>query len=149
MTRAKGKAQAAAIAASTSTKAAKSKAKSKATRLRNKLAAAALQQARSEMFEDLTEEQQNAVVEKIDDAFRDYNSTMDAASDTAYETLRDALKTIADADGASILQYALHGVMLSEYLYSFPPPSLEDFELFEFPDPDEDGGGGLTMTATA
>lgn len=126
MTRAKGKAQAAAIAASTSTKAAKSK----ATRLRNKIAAAALEQARYEMFSALTEEQQNAVVEKIDEAFRDYNSTMDAASDTAYKTLRDALKTIAAADGASIIRYALDHDSMLEYLYPFPPPSLEDEQIY-------------------
>jgi hypothetical protein len=73
MTRANGrqKQKAAAQAASTSTTTITPAEKRKAARDRKKIATTALQQARGEIFDALTEEQQNALVGKIDEAFSD------------------------------------------------------------------------------
>jgi hypothetical protein len=101
---------------------------------------------------------------------------MDTAAEAADEALRDALKDVGKAHGASAVRYALDINIATEYLEPISTPSLEDDQLYlgleadaearadelaptgsinpygsvefpEQPEPDEPGGGGLTMAA--
>jgi L-lactate utilization protein LutC len=100
--------------------------KRKADRDRRTILTAAFRIVRDRDYEALTEDEQNAITTKVDDAIREYNTTMESAQDAADSELMESLRTLATEHGYNVIESLLHDDWsLTEYPQDFPAPNLE------------------------
>jgi hypothetical protein len=126
MTRANGRQQAKAAAQAASPSTPTKAEKRKADRDRRTILTAAFHIVRDRAYDALSEEEQDAINTKVDDAIREYNTSMELAQDAADSELMESLRTLATEHGYTVIEAIVrNNWSLTEYPQDFPAPNLE------------------------